>query len=92
MRHLPMRYAVVAVAAAAAMGLAACGGSSTTSTTSAGTPVKGGTLKVVAASGRIVEDTGTSFHIEALGVRDFGLMLSPAYSVAEAQAPLGPSL
>jgi len=62
MRHLPMRYAVVAVAAAAAMGLAACGGSSTTSTTSAGTPVKGGTLKVVAASGPDHFDTVSAYY------------------------------
>jgi peptide/nickel transport system substrate-binding protein len=52
MRHLQMRYAVVAVAAAAAMGLAACGGNSNTSSSSSiGTPVKGGTLTVVAAAG-----------------------------------------
>ena len=51
MRHLPMRYAVVAVAAAAAMGLAACGGSSSSSSTSSGKPVKGGTLKIVASAG-----------------------------------------
>ena len=62
MRHLPMRYAVVAVAAAAAMGLAACGGSSTTSNTSAGTPVKGGTLKVVAASGPDHFDTVSGYY------------------------------
>jgi peptide/nickel transport system substrate-binding protein len=62
MRHLPMRYTVVAVAAAAAMGLAACGGSSTTSSTSAGTPVKGGTLKVVAASGPDHFDTVSAYY------------------------------
>ena len=61
MRHLPMRYAVVAVAATAAMGLAACGGSSTTSSTSVGTPVKGGPLKVVAAAGPDHFDTASGY-------------------------------
>ena len=62
MRHLPMRYGVVAVAAAAAMGLAACGGSSTTSSTSSGTPVKGGTLKIVAAAGPDHLDTVAGYY------------------------------
>jgi peptide/nickel transport system substrate-binding protein len=52
MRRLPKLYAAVAVAVVAATGLAACGGSSNnTSSSSIGTPVKGGTLKIVAASG-----------------------------------------
>ncbi len=62
MRHLPMRYAVVAVAAAAAMGLAACGGSSSSSSTSSGKPVKGGTLKIVAASGPDHLDTVSAYY------------------------------
>src|SRR5215469_9732256 len=61
MRHLRNCYAVVAVAAAAAMGLAACGGSSTSSTSS-GKPVKGGTLKVVAASGPDHLDTVAAYY------------------------------
>ena len=52
MRRLPKLYAAAAVVAVAAMGLAACGGSTTNSSSSSiGTPVKGGTLKVVAAAG-----------------------------------------
>ena len=62
MRHRPMRYAVVAVAAAAAMGLAACGGSSSSSSTSSGKPVKGGTLKIVAASGPDHLDTVAGYY------------------------------
>jgi peptide/nickel transport system substrate-binding protein len=62
MRHRPMRYAVVAVAAAAAMGLAACGGSSSSSSTSSGKPVKGGTLKIVAASGPDHLDTVAAYY------------------------------
>ena len=64
MRHLPKTYAVVAVAAAAALGIAACGGSAktTTPTSSAGAPVKGGTLKVVAASGPDHFDTVAAYY------------------------------
>jgi len=49
----PKRYAALAVVALAAGGLAACGGSSSSSNTSAnsGTPVSGGTLRIVAAAG-----------------------------------------
>src|SRR5262245_9617065 len=61
MRHLRNCYAVVAVAAAAAMGLAACGGSSSSSTSSA-KPVKGGTLKIVAASGPDHLDTVAAYY------------------------------
>jgi peptide/nickel transport system substrate-binding protein len=61
MRHLRKRYAVVAVAAAAAMGVAACGGSSSSSTSS-GKPVKGGTLKIVAASGPDHLDTVAAYY------------------------------
>ena len=62
MRHLPKRYAMLAVVATAAMGLAACGGSSgTTSGSGSGTPVKGGTLKVVAASGMDHFDTVSAY-------------------------------
>jgi peptide/nickel transport system substrate-binding protein len=61
MRHLRKRYAAVAVAAAAAMGLAACGGSSSSSTSS-GKPVKGGTLKIVAASGPDHLDTVAAYY------------------------------
>jgi peptide/nickel transport system substrate-binding protein len=50
MRPRPLRVAALAVAALAAASLAACGGSSKPSTTSsAGTPVKGGTLRWVAS-------------------------------------------
>jgi hypothetical protein len=41
---------------------------------------------VVAASGRLLEDSGTSFHLQALGVRDFALSLSPNYQIAEVEA------
>jgi peptide/nickel transport system substrate-binding protein len=60
MRHL-RKHAAVAVAAAAAMGLAACGGSSSSSTSS-GKPVKGGTLKIVAASGPDHLDTVAAYY------------------------------
>jgi peptide/nickel transport system substrate-binding protein len=52
----------MAVVAVAAMGLAACGGSATTSTSSSGTPVKGGTLKIVAASGPDHLDTVSAYY------------------------------
>jgi hypothetical protein len=38
---------------------------------------------VVAASGRVLEQNGASFRLEALGVRDFALSLSPDYVIAE---------
>jgi hypothetical protein len=41
---------------------------------------------VLASSGRQLEGDGMSFRLEALGVRDFGLTLSPSYLVAESQA------
>jgi hypothetical protein len=40
----------------------------------------------VATTGRVVEDSGTAFRIQAQGIRDFGLGLSPDYVVVEAQA------
>lgn len=40
----------------------------------------------VASTGRVLESTGTLFRLQALGVRDFGLSLSPDYALAEAQA------
>ena len=40
----------------------------------------------VAATGRVLEDRGTSFRLQALGVRDFGLAVSPEYVTAEARA------
>src|SRR5262249_42753680 len=40
---------------------------------------------VVASSGRQVEGDGMTFRLQAQGVRDFGLSLSPSYLVAEAQ-------
>jgi len=62
MRSLPKRYAVAAVTAAAALGLAACGGSSTKSSTASGTPVRGGTLHIVAASGPDHIDTVPAYY------------------------------
>jgi hypothetical protein len=41
---------------------------------------------VVASSGRVIADSGTSFRLEALDVRDFALSLSPGYAAAEASA------
>src|SRR5262252_7981930 len=61
MRHLRKRYAAVAVAAAAFIEIAACGGSSSSSTSS-GKPVKGGTLKIVAASGPDHLDTVAAYY------------------------------
>jgi peptide/nickel transport system substrate-binding protein len=63
MRRLPKLYAAAAVVAVAAMGLAACGGSSTNSSSSSpGTPVKGGTLKLVGASGFDHLDTVSAYY------------------------------
>jgi peptide/nickel transport system substrate-binding protein len=62
MRRLPKLYAAAAVVAVATVGLAACGGSSTTSSSSSGTPVKGGTLNIVAASGPDHFDTVPAYY------------------------------
>ena len=63
MRRLPKLYAAMAVVAVAAMGLAACGGSSNSSSSSStGTPVKGGTLKIIAASGWAHLDTVPAYY------------------------------
>jgi len=60
----PKRFAALAVVALAAGGLAACGGSSSSSTSSAsgGTPVSGGTLRIVAASGPDHIDTVPAYY------------------------------
>ncbi|HEY5361720.1 MAG TPA: ABC transporter substrate-binding protein [Streptosporangiaceae bacterium] len=60
----PKRFAALAVVALAAGGLAACGGSSSsgTSSASAGTPVSGGTLRIVAASGPDHIDTVPAYY------------------------------
>jgi peptide/nickel transport system substrate-binding protein len=63
MRRLPKLYAAAAVAAVAAMGLAACGGSSNNASSSSdNTPVKGGTLKMIAASGFDHLDTVSAYY------------------------------
>jgi peptide/nickel transport system substrate-binding protein len=63
MRRLPKLYAAAAVVAVAAMGLAACGGSSNSgSSSSSNTPVKGGTLKIIAASGWAHLDTVPAYY------------------------------
>jgi len=64
MRRLPKLYAAAAVVAVAAMGLAACGGSGNNSgsNSSSGTPVKGGTLNIVAASGWAHLDTVPAYY------------------------------
>jgi peptide/nickel transport system substrate-binding protein len=63
MRRLPKLYAAASVVAVAAMGLAACGGSSTnSSSSSSSTPVKGGTLKILAASGPDHFDTVPAYY------------------------------
>ena len=63
MTPLPKRLAALAVAVLAVAGLAACGGSSTpTSTSSSGTPVNGGTLQIVAASGLDHLDTVSAYY------------------------------
>ena len=63
MRRLPKLYAAGAALALAAIGLAACGGSSTNnSSSSIGTPVKGGTLNIVAASGWAHLDTVPAYY------------------------------
>lgn len=61
----PKRFAGLAVAVAAAMALAACSSSSTPSSSasgSSGTPVAGGTLHIVAASGPAHLDTVPSYY------------------------------
>jgi peptide/nickel transport system substrate-binding protein len=64
MRSLPKLYAGVALAAAAALGVAACGGSSTSGGggSSSSKPVKGGTLRLVAASGTAHLDTVAAYY------------------------------
>ena len=63
MRRLPKLYAAAAVVAVAAMGLAACGGSSNSgSSSSSNTPVSGGTLNIVAASGWAHLDTVPAYY------------------------------
>jgi peptide/nickel transport system substrate-binding protein len=61
MRGRPKLYAAVALAAAAALGLAACSTSSS-STSSSSTPVRGGTLRIVAASGFDHLDTVSAYY------------------------------
>jgi hypothetical protein len=41
---------------------------------------------VVATTGRLVEESGTKFRVEARGVRDLALALSPSFVVAEVGA------
>jgi peptide/nickel transport system substrate-binding protein len=64
MRRLPRLYAAAAVGAVAAMVLAACSSSTTGSTSgaSSNTPVKGGTLNIVAASGFDHLDTVPAYY------------------------------
>jgi len=63
MRRLPKLYAAATVVAVAAMGLAACGGSSNNASSSSdNTPVKGGTLKMIAASGFDHLDTVSAYY------------------------------
>jgi peptide/nickel transport system substrate-binding protein len=64
MRRLPRLYAAAAVGAVAAMVLAACSSSTTGSTSgaSSNTPVKGGTLNIVAASGWAHLDTVPAYY------------------------------
>jgi hypothetical protein len=40
----------------------------------------------IASTGRVVEQDGATFHLQAFGVRDFALSLSPAYVTYQAQA------
>ena len=61
MRRLPKPFAAVAVAVVAAFGLAACG-SSSSSGTSSNTPTKGGTLRLLAASGFDHLDTVSAYY------------------------------
>jgi peptide/nickel transport system substrate-binding protein len=64
----PKRYAGLAAAVVAAMALAACSSSSTTSSpatgssSAAGTPVSGGTLRIVAAAGPAHIDTVPAYY------------------------------
>jgi peptide/nickel transport system substrate-binding protein len=63
MTPMPKRLAALAVAVMAAAGLAACGKSATTaSSASAGKPVSGGTLRIVAASGWNHLDTVAAYY------------------------------
>ncbi len=62
MTTLPKRYVAAAALSLAALGLAACGGGSTPSTSSSATPVQGGTLNIVAASGPDHLDTVPAYY------------------------------
>jgi peptide/nickel transport system substrate-binding protein len=65
MRSLPKLYAAMTVVAAGAMALAACGGGSAGGGgggTASGTPLKGGTLRLVAASGTAHLDTVSAYY------------------------------
>jgi peptide/nickel transport system substrate-binding protein len=62
MTTLPKRYVAAAALSLAAIGLAACGGGSSTSSGSSGSPVKGGTLNIVAASGPDHLDTVPAYY------------------------------
>src|SRR5260370_38228117 len=64
MINAPQRVVTLAAAVLAAAGLAACSSSSTSSTTStsAGKPVSGGTLHIVAASGPAHIDTVPAYY------------------------------
>jgi peptide/nickel transport system substrate-binding protein len=61
MRRLPKPFAAVAVAVVAALGLAACGNSSSSGSSSS-TPTKGGTLRLLAASGFDHLDTVSAYY------------------------------
>ena len=62
MTRRSQRIAVVAMAGLAAAGLAACGSSSSSSSATGSKPVKGGTLKFVAASGPDHIDTVPAYY------------------------------
>ncbi len=62
MTRRSQRITAVAVAGLAAAGLAACSSSSNTSSSAGTTPVKGGTLKLVAASGPDHIDTVPAYY------------------------------
>ena len=62
MTRRTQRITAVAVAGLAAAGLAACSSSPNSSSSSGGTPVKGGTLKFVAASGPDHIDTVPAYY------------------------------
>ncbi len=62
MRRRSQRIAAIAVAGLTAAGLAACSSSSGGSASSGGKPVRGGTLKFVAASGPDHIDTVPAYY------------------------------